>query len=64
MSKKTGVIDEPVNYLKEENDKLGINDYAKALTNFIENNIPAVFYSLEMSSRSVMYRLISILSKV
>ena len=30
----------------------------------IENNIPAVFYSLEMSSRSVMYRLISILSKV
>ena len=33
MSKKTGVIDEPVNYLKEENDKLGINDYAKALTN-------------------------------
>ena len=37
MSKKTGVIDEPVNYLKEENDKLGINDYAKALTNFIEN---------------------------
>ena len=32
--------------------------------NFIENNIPAVFYSLEMSSRSVMYRLISILSKV
>ena len=34
---KTGIIDEPVNYLKEENDKLGINDYAKALTNFIEN---------------------------
>ena len=32
--------------------------------NFIENNIPAVFYSLEMSSRSVLYRLISILSKV
>ena len=32
--------------------------------NFIENNIPAVFYSLEMSSRSVMYRLISILSRV
>ena len=30
----------------------------------IENNVPAVFYSLEMSSRSVMYRLISILSKV
>ena len=30
----------------------------------IENNIPAVFYSLEMSSGSVMYRLISILSKV
>ena len=32
--------------------------------NFIENNIPSVFYSLEMSSRSVMYRIISILSKV
>ena len=31
---------------------------------FIENNIPSVFYSLEMSSRSVMYRIISILSKV
>ena len=31
---------------------------------FIENNIPSVFYSLEMSSRSVMYRMISILSKV
>ncbi len=31
---------------------------------FIENDIPSVFYSLEMSSRSVMYRIISILSKV
>ena len=31
---------------------------------FIENNVPSVFYSLEMSSRSVMYRIISILSKV
>ena len=31
---------------------------------FIENNTPSVFYSLEMSSRSVMYRIISILSKV
>ena len=31
---------------------------------FIESNIPSVFYSLEMSSRSVMYRIISILSKV
>ena len=31
---------------------------------FIENNIPSIFYSLEMSSRSVMYRIISILSKV
>ena len=33
-------------------------------SSFIENNIPSVFYSLEMSSRSVMYRIISILSKV
>ncbi len=34
---KTGIIDEPVNYTQNEDDKLGINDYAKALTNFIEN---------------------------
>ncbi len=33
---KTGIIDEPVNYSKKENDKLGINDYANALKTFIE----------------------------
>ena len=33
---KTGIIDEPVNYSKKENDRLGINDYANALKTFIE----------------------------
>ena len=34
---KTGIIDEPVNYSKNEDDKLGIKDYAYALKTFIEN---------------------------
>ena len=33
---KTGIIDEPVNYKNNEDDKLGINDYANALKKFIE----------------------------
>ena len=33
---KTGIIDEPVNYTQNEDDKLGINDYANALNTFIE----------------------------
>ena len=34
---KTVIIDEPVNYSKNEDDKLGIKDYAYALKTFIEN---------------------------
>ena len=32
--------------------------------NFIQNQVPVLFFSMEMSNRSIMYRLISIISKV
>ena len=36
---KTGIIDEPVNYSKNEDDKLGIKDYAYALKTFIKKQL-------------------------
>ena len=32
--------------------------------NFIQNGLPVLFFSMEMSNRSIMYRLLSIISKV
>lgn len=32
--------------------------------NFVQNQVPVLFFSMEMSNRSIMYRLISIISKV
>ena len=31
--------------------------------NFIQNGLPVLFFSMEMSNRSIMYRLLSIISK-
>ena len=32
--------------------------------NFVQNGLPVLFFSMEMSNRSIMYRLLSIISKV
>lgn len=44
---------------------MGKTAFALSMTaNFIQNQVPVLFFSMEMSNRSIMYRLISIISKV
>ena len=54
---KTGIIDEPVNYSKNEDDKLGIKDYAYALKTFIENTETPMTIGVqgEWGSKNITY---------